>query len=424
MALAITSKPLSELTIDDAVELCREQIAEGQHLDFKENLSGRGELGNAWNQGADTIPIGATNELARSLISFANAEGGWLVLGIREAGDHPSRAAELAPVRACHELARRLRQSLYERIDPIPVGLEARGIEMGDTGAGVIVFRMPASPYAPHGLRIEQGLQCHVRRNDECRPMTMKDIQERTLEIDRGLVAVEAAFERQRQAFARLRPAPPQAGAAPPIMGYRISAIPIRARFEIANTYSINWLSGTRREHMLHDDNGGGFRLYSQIPDGDQFRPVLRGALSKYETAGIIRELLVSSNGHVSYVTKDAEHHEGIFLGWIGADVINVLKIVDTLRTHGGNPDAEYGIEVRIEKVTGSMLDHLEFMLAPLGAQNFQIRSARIISPIQTPICRVGSSSEFGRIAVSIMSDVCNAAGWESLDGYSITASR
>src|SRR5260221_3170720 len=192
-------KPLAELTADDIKEIVAERVSEGQYLDFKQNLSGRGNTGNDWNDGATSIAPRAVNELARSLVAFANAEGGWVLLGICEANDRPHHADSITPLRACDELARRLRQSLHERIDPIPLGLDARGIDTDGVGGGVVVLRMPASSSAPHGLRTDHGIECYIRRNDECRPMTMRDIQERTLDITRSIGAVEALFAERRQ---------------------------------------------------------------------------------------------------------------------------------------------------------------------------------------------------------------------------------
>lgn len=150
--MRLMTKALTALTRDDIEELCQIGASEGQFLDFKANLAGKGTAGDAWNQGSNELPDTAVNELAKSIVAFANAEGGWIVLGIRETSK-PARAESISPMRACHDLARRLRQSLDARIDPTPTGIETWAVETEPgTDRGVVVLRMPASAYAPHGV--------------------------------------------------------------------------------------------------------------------------------------------------------------------------------------------------------------------------------------------------------------------------------
>jgi predicted HTH transcriptional regulator len=174
--LALMSKSVSELTAADIQALCDEGAIEDQYLDFKEALSEREEPGRGWNDGNDNLSPRAVISLARVAVAFSNADGGWIIVGIREEAGPPSRAGEIVPLRACHDLARRLWQSLHARIDPAPIGLDVRGVEVADDGGGVVVIRAPASPYAPHGIVDDRKRECFIRRNDECRPMTMRDI--------------------------------------------------------------------------------------------------------------------------------------------------------------------------------------------------------------------------------------------------------
>jgi hypothetical protein len=421
---AIMTKPLTAITIDDVMALCTEGATEGQYLDFKENLSGRGETGNTWNEGGD-FSARAAAELARSVVAFANAEGGWLVLGIREDGNHPARAREITPLRACGELARRLRQSIQARIDPTPLGLDAWGIDAAAGGAGVVILRMPASPYAPHAVVTDRRLECYIRRNDECRPMTMRDIQERTLEISRGLGGLEALLDQHRATFANLL-APDDKGlpnARREFLAYRVTALPTRARFEIERVYRGNWTRAVKPDRSIEKPGGGdAHNLHSGMTSLGPFRPSLRAAISSFCHDGYRIELSISAEGGINFTHSDAAHADGIFLDWIGADVLNVLHIADAVRAAAGHADAEYALEVGIIRrhAGGPILP--TFKLAPLGAHNLGLRSGEAPSPVRLPIWRVGAATEFGDVSISVMNDLCNAAGWEEISGYSLKA--
>lgn len=413
---------ITELSSADIDELCDEGAVEGQFLDFKENLSGRGESAKAWNDGADTIPPRAAIELARSLVAFANAEGGWIVLGIREGGGAPSRAAEIAPLRACHELARRLRQSITSRIDPQPTGLEVWGVETDEEGAGVVVLRMPASPYAPHGVIVERAIECYVRRNDECRLMTMRDIQERTLEINRGLAALETTLVEQRQAFIDL--AIIQKDGSPdlrPRMGYYIVALPVRSRFDLERIYAGNWLQRCLVNRFLDTaDRKRSFELYSHLPQLGPLRPVLRGGTTTFNGSGYTRSLAIYSAGGVSAFWKDAEHSQGVFVDWVIADVVNILKIVDDVRKAAGHADCDYAIEVGLSRNSHiSDGPGMPFRLARLGARNFG-DDDRECPAIRLPLWPVGSAGSFGDVAIGVLNDLSNAAGWLHVEGLTL----
>ena len=243
--------------------------------------------------------------------------------------------------------------------------------------------------------------------------MTMRDIQERTLDVVREVAAVDAAFEERRQAFSRLMPS------YVPWLGYRITAVPIRSRFEINQVYHGNWLTRCKRGRTVIDARQNKYELYSEVGSFGAFRPILRGAASIFKGDNYYRELTISSSGHVTYMMKETGHCEGIFLGWVGGDVLNVLYIADTIRSQMGSADAEYAIDVEIDKVGLSGASG-SFLLAHLWAHSFSERDASVVAPVRVPIWRVGPSSEFGDVTIGIMSDVCNAAGWHSLEGISI----
>ena len=61
------------------------------------------------------------------------------------------------------------------------------------------VFHVPRSRMAPH--RHTANKECYVRRADRTEKMTMREIQELTLQVERGLAAIERRFEERRELF-------------------------------------------------------------------------------------------------------------------------------------------------------------------------------------------------------------------------------
>ncbi len=411
--LNMMSKPLADLVAEDIAQLVGEP--ENQYLDFKVSLSSKDAAGDPWVQGKNDIGDRAKRELAISVVAFANADGGWVVLGMRETGDHPKRGKEIAPLRECHELAKRLQQSISERIDPYPLGFEARGIETGpEAGWGVVVLRMPASNYAPHGVVSEKARESYIRRNDECRLMTMRDVQERTLEVARGLAGMEQTLAERRAAFAALH----LLEDSPTIVGMRISALPTRGGLKLDRPWRY-------REHFIV--HSGFYAMYSEQQKyavhsmlsrtGVNYRPGLRCAKAAYSHGKEAYGIAIYESGLVDSYWKVGDRGQGdgnaFAIGWLIGDVLNVLNLVDKVRSLAGAPDAEYAMEVEIHCVMRPSPNPF-VSLIPIGGYSFD--RAQVPAPVRFPLYRVGPRSEFPEIALDVMNDARNAGGWQSDD--------
>jgi hypothetical protein len=81
-------------------------------------------------------------------------------------------------------------------IDPqIPV-IEIAAVPI-EGEAGVVAVRVPRSRNAPH--RCKATLVCYVRRRDRTEMLTMREIQDLTLQLDRGLGAIEQRFRERAE---------------------------------------------------------------------------------------------------------------------------------------------------------------------------------------------------------------------------------
>ena len=88
-------KPLSQITGDDIQGLIKDDHPEGYRLEYKGQISkGDGKPDNWYENG--NLGDHARNRLLREVVAFANAFGGYLVLGVTEnpeKTDHPGGIA-------------------------------------------------------------------------------------------------------------------------------------------------------------------------------------------------------------------------------------------------------------------------------------------------------------------------------------------
>lgn len=189
-------KPLDQITLQDISWLIENEVREGQTFELKGALSADKGTVEPWTSGENKIGRTAVASLVRELVSFTNSQGGTLVLGVAEGGERPARATAITPVRAAIQLAERLKRTCPDNFDPPVYGFEIAGIETEDDGSGVVVMRIPASPYGPHRSRADK--ECYVRRNDEAMAIGMDEIQRRVIEASQQRDKADEWFQKQR----------------------------------------------------------------------------------------------------------------------------------------------------------------------------------------------------------------------------------
>ncbi|MGQ9555751.1 MAG: RNA-binding domain-containing protein [Anaerolineae bacterium] len=157
-------RSLQDLSLDDLKLLVENRVPEGPHLDYKE------------------LPYGGRpqdrREMLRDIVALANADGGYLIIGIRE--DLAGRATELAPIDDPEPIAQSMQLTCLDGIRDRIEGLEVRVFEMG-FNQGVVAVRVPPSDQRPH-MVIVDGRTEFVRRYDtDKRPMTIAEIRQSIL---------------------------------------------------------------------------------------------------------------------------------------------------------------------------------------------------------------------------------------------------
>lgn len=372
---AFFAKAIGELTADDVVGLLGNP--EGQLLEFKGELPAESERGRAADPWLAAPEPGksrrgplefAKRKLFREIVAFANAEGGWLVLGVTETDEKPARAEAVRPLPDCGELAERLMRAASDWIDPPITGLQVRGISSGEAGEGSVVFRVPRSPNAPHRLKPDSGGPAYKRVGEESKPMTMREVHDMVLQraTERSRLDEEFAFLRSR--YGELVPKRSTEGA---YVGVHIIAAPVGGPFAIERVYRSRDLfkrgSGPVAQGELHipffegeDLRGASSGIQPVVRGGRAERSFVYVFGSTQHQVEDLRSVEVFDSGSVDTTLKvSGSGYNRVMVDWILAEVADVLRIVRDVRTLAGNPDAEYALEIELRKDTIQGAEHV-----------------------------------------------------------------
>jgi hypothetical protein len=346
--LAVFTKPIELVTAADIAELPAQTWPEGYEVEFKETLPDRRGGQHPWLTGGD-IGDHARNEILSEVIAFANAQGGSVVLGIEETSDKPPRARAVVPLLRIGELARRFEDQARSCIDPPLPRLQIRAIETDGQGGGVVLFRTSPSRAAPH--RLTTTRESYVRRGSSTVKMTMREIQDMTLNVARGLAGIDATFKERREAFHEW------AGSQKQVVAYRVTALPLVDLPDPGRLYGKQGFFPVRRKFTA-TVGGRPVDLVTRIVDANE-SPVLRGVLrSGSYGSGASRWSLYQSGLTDLWISVPPLKVPGaaptdpariiLYHGEILGAVANSLSVIDHYRGHIGAPDVEYGIEIEI----------------------------------------------------------------------------
>lgn len=176
-------RSLYDLSLGDFQALIDNHVPEGPHLEYKEA---------AYSGKASDI-----REMLRDITALANAEGGYLVMGIRE--DHAGRAAALSPIDDPKTKAQAIQQACLDGIQERIPGLEVVAYEIG-FNQGIIVIHVPPSEQRPHMMARDHSTDFFCRYGTDKRAMTLGEIREAILGNPRfrRLIELELLTQGQR----------------------------------------------------------------------------------------------------------------------------------------------------------------------------------------------------------------------------------
>jgi hypothetical protein len=176
--MIFSGRSLDDISLDDIRLLVDNRVPEGPHLDYKEMpYSGRPQ---------------DRREMLRDVIALANAEGGYLVLGVRE--DGAGRPVELIPFDNPQDIAQAMHQTCLDGVRDRIEGLEVRAFETG-FNQGIIVVHVPPSDWRPHMVSLNKRTDFYRRYDTDKRSMTIGEIREMILANPRFRQLVELELQ-------------------------------------------------------------------------------------------------------------------------------------------------------------------------------------------------------------------------------------
>ena len=193
---------MDQIGSDDIQELIDSAVPEGEQIEFKRSLPTEDGSTDPWECGADRIGRSAKKKIVEEAVAFANAYGGALVLGIRESEDEakPGIAEEITAIPRCADLAKRLNLVFRDWVDPQIPRIDIFPVPVkGDDG--VVIIRTGRSRMAPH--RVKPTRKCPIRRADRCEELTMREIQDLTINTARGLERLDRRLAERSARFQR-----------------------------------------------------------------------------------------------------------------------------------------------------------------------------------------------------------------------------
>ena len=412
----IFSKPIEEISGLDLKDIIQVGLSENEQLEFKVTLpaaSGR----DAWLVGQEKVGKYARDCILEEVVAFANASGGVLLIGIETDSSHKVKAIGICPVPMCQELANRFRSIFADCVEPPLPQLEVLGIET-EGNAGVLVIRTGPSLMAPHRVRTTR--KCTIRRMDRCEELSMREIQDMTLNLTRALDQInERLDERGEKLNERLE----LTFDSEHTMGFRVTGLPVGARRYYEHVYKNRGLdpkfnlpsARIQRANYVNDS-------FNALLDGLEgtFRPTVRGAiLEEWPNAASVRrqrycEIYDDGLLEIGFCTKDARFAKLNFdPDWIIGYFVLVLSWACKCRDSLNLPTLEYCVQVELNVRNFQMEVGWNETIDNLGSHQEQIRqgSDRTLRTFVFPLYTLREKSDNQLLSNSFERDFLNLFG-------------
>ena len=419
--IAILSKPPDQITAADVTSLVTSRVPEGDRIEYKKELPAAKGKREPWMSGQQKIGDHAKNQILKEVVSFSNAYGGLLVLGMEEdTNSTPAVAKGICPIPKCAELAERFRLIFRDRVEPQLRSCDIFSVVTTGAEDGVVVFRVSRSRLAPH--RITRTWICPIRRWDRSEEMSMREIQDMTLNVTRGLERLdkklkerEARFEHE---FDRLT-LPNDA------YGMRITAMPVgddlglptlcRPYFKLVEGLNTPRVTVTRHLQAQEPTVVQGLEhlhLVGQLGWNPQLRAARSRPLSDPQEFPYDGYLELHCDGLVEFgwleVIKDVQP---LCSDYAVRELANVICWADTLRRYADVGRAEYAVQVAVH-VTGDKVLVLPRSMGngrPSLMKRFVGQLSRGVTAM--PRYSLDDVSDAGALLSMLEHDLCNAGG-------------
>ena len=404
--------------------LIDKEMPEGDHLEFKQDLSVPKGHPIAWKPGTK-LHRDAKKQLLQEVVAFANAYGGTLLLGIVESDMTPAVAAQVQALPHCVALAEHLKMVFRDSVDPPLPYLQINPI-LTEEEEGIIVIHAGRSYLSPH--RVAPTRECPIRRADRCENMTMREIQDMCMNTARGLERLEKQLAARAQRFQDKE-----------VAVFSMSGPYVALRFTAVPTVDIIGIDPVfQRGTLIEALNPSGLTVQWQIGEVERtlsnpflsgmrsWRPMLRAARTDV--------LPITTTGRSNYIYNDyAEVHSdglveighisnfgeenpgtGYRLILLESSVLEwasyVLAWADQVRCQAHAPLAEYVLNVEFT-VQGAPC----FMPTGIEEPHSAWRNAFLITPTKQvfPSYHLRDIQDLGEIISKFRRDLWNWQGQE-----------
>jgi hypothetical protein len=404
--MKILRAPLTTITAADIELLCSDEVSEGIEVEFKQDLPSRDRrTPDGWGAG-HSFGEYARNEIAGEIVAFSNTLGGVVVLGIEESDDHPNRAKAISPIPRVHELARRLRQAVYDVIDPPLPMLDAIGVDTSGDGSGVVVLRVPSSRRKPH--RLQSNREVYIRRADESVRIGMRQIQELTMQSVAEATRVaeiisdrRAKFRTELHDWLKGRPNGIIGG------GLHIIAVPTTL-LDLGRVVGRPELT-TFQARLTARIQGYAHSCAFPMSQHFNWKPGLRLIRAETQSENRMGSYQLETNGicEFFFYFANADKHPGVFVGWLVGALANIFAWIEVIRGAAGDVAGEFAVAVQMP-IFGR-----EALLVEYGTTQFSMAHGTTL-PVgfhQFPIMSVGGAEEFPQHLQRFDEDIWNLAG-------------
>ena len=155
-------RSIRDITEEEIDRLVREHVAERQHLEYKATVN--------YKKAEEKI------ELLRDIVSFANAGGGYIFVGIRDDGKGRAQKYEPSLLGNPESIMKSIKSLCLDYISERIEGIEV--ISCVVKGNPLVIVRVPESARAPHMVTYQNKTDFYTRYHDGKREMTIGDVKE------------------------------------------------------------------------------------------------------------------------------------------------------------------------------------------------------------------------------------------------------
>lgn len=253
----------------------------------------------------------------------------------------------------------------------------------------------------PH--RHTANKECYVRRTDRSERMTIREIQDLTLQLDRGVREIERRFEERRAA-----------SGTHPRTTYENNLFTIRATLVPMSPLYVDRVHGHAafRPPMVRfqgrqEGSERPIVLGPMIGDLGDWRPILRGSQNVDDHSPYLSAREVYCDGLMEYrlACSSRDDDRAVPSDWVLNMFGNALCAAERFRNAAGATGIEYGLEYEI-KIQGA--DH---SLVPPGHNRAHARMFSTVVPSGSqvfPRYSVNSVEKFQSLALLFQQDLCD----------------